>query len=63
VNIQESIIRQGMVALEERDEQLKFMELERNELMRQIELMRAQQPVKRQIENELVDLQVLRFLH
>ncbi len=48
-----------MVALEEREEQLKFMELERNELMRQIELMRAQQPVKRQIENELVDLQVL----
>eukprot|EP00042_Codosiga_hollandica_P049655 m.581202 g.581202 ORF g.581202 m.581202 type:complete len:935 (+) comp57935_c0_seq2:19-2823(+) len=58
VNIQESILRNATLELQQREEEIKFMHLEKQDLLREIELLRRQQPVKRQLESELIDLQI-----
>jgi len=58
LNVQEQMIRNGEVKVTEFDENLRFLKLQLQEEMRQIELLRRKKPVKRDHEDELVDLQI-----
>ena len=52
------MIRNGEVKVTEFDENLRFLKLQLQEEMRQIELLRRKKPKKRDNEDELVDLQI-----
>ena len=56
---QESMIRDGESRINEFDENLRFLKIQLQEEMRQIELLRAKRPEKRNLDRELVDLQVI----
>lgn len=58
LNVQEQMIRNGEVKVTELDENLRFLKLQLQEEMRQIELLRSKKPKKRDHEDELVDLQI-----
>jgi len=58
LNVQEQMIRNGEVKVTEFDENLRFLKLQLQEEMRQIELLRRKKPKKRDNEDELVDLQI-----
>merc|ERR1711892_94329 len=57
-NVQEQMIRDGEKAINEFDENLRFLKIQLAEEMRQIELLRSKKPEKRQLDNELVELQI-----
>ena len=57
-NVQEQMIRDGEKAINEFDENLRFLKIELAEEMRQIELLRSKKPEKRKLDNELVELQI-----
>ena len=55
---EEQMIRNGEVKVTELDENLRFLKLQLQEEMRQIELLRSKKPKKRENEDELVELQI-----
>ena len=57
-NVQEQMIREGEKAINEFDENLRFLKIQLAEEMRQIELLRSKKPEKRRLDNELVELQI-----
>ncbi|XP_075252758.1 coiled-coil domain-containing protein 146-like [Convolutriloba macropyga] len=58
VNIQNSILRNGQVELQSKEDEIKFLTVQVQELKRQVEIARKKIPNKRQMENELVVLQI-----
>lgn len=58
VNIQEQMIRNGNVELQAREEEIRFLKLSLGEEKRTIELLKKSLPNKRNLEGELVTLQI-----
>jgi hypothetical protein len=58
LNVQEQMIRNGEIKVNEFDENLRFLKLQLQEQMRQIDLLRRKKPKKREYEDELVDIQI-----
>ena len=58
VNIQNSILRNGQVELQSKEDEIKFLTVQVSELKRQVEIARKKVPNKRELENELVVLQI-----
>jgi len=58
LNVQEQMIRNGEVKVTELDENLRFLKLQLQEEMRQIDVARRKDPEKRDHEEELVNLQI-----
>ena len=52
------MLRNGLLELQAREEEIRFLRLEVQELQRELSLAEKQLPVKKQIEDELVSLQV-----
>ena len=61
VNVQGSIIRNGDMELQSREEEIRFLKMEATDLKRSIDLLRSSLPNKRALDNELTTLQ-LQFL-
>jgi len=57
-NVQEQMIRDGESKINEFDENLRFLKIQLQEELRQIELLRSKRPEKKKLDNELVDLQI-----
>ena len=63
VNVQDHVIRDAEIELQTREEELRFMKLEKQELMREIALARAQLKKRAELENKLVDVQVYHIIY
>lgn len=57
-NVQEQMIRDGESKINEFDENLRFLKIQLQEELRQIELLRSKRPEKKKLDNELVELQI-----
>ena len=57
-NVQEQMLRDGESKINEFDENLRFLKIQLQEELRQIELLRSKRPEKKKLDNELVDLQI-----
>ena len=57
VNVQDHVMRDAEMELQTREEELRFMRLEKQELLREISLARAQMKQRAELENKLVDVQ------
>lgn len=58
VNIQEQMIRNGDVELQSREEEIRFLKMQQNEENRNVELLRRSLPNKKNLEEELMTLQI-----
>ncbi|EDO49671.1 predicted protein [Nematostella vectensis] len=58
LNIQDTMIRNGDVELKAREEEIRFLKMELNEIRRGIGLANKNMPNKRALDNELVTLQI-----
>lgn len=58
LNIQETMIRNGDVELKAREEEIRFLKMEVNELKRSIAVAQKNMPNKKALDNELVTLQI-----
>lgn len=58
LNIQDTMIRNGDVELKAREEEIRFLKMEVNELKRSIAVAQKNMPNKRALDNELVTLQI-----
>ena len=52
------MIQDGEAKINEFDENLRFLKIQLQEELRQIELLRSKRPEKRKLDNELVELQI-----
>lgn len=58
VNIQGSVIRNGDLEMQSREEEIRFLKMEASDLRRQIDLLKSSLPNKRALDNELTTLQI-----
>ena len=58
VNMQNAVLRNGQVELQAKEDEIKFLTVQMQEMKRQVEVARKRIPNKRQLENELVVLQI-----
>lgn len=58
LNIQDSVIRNGDMELQSREEEIRFLNMESSDLKRQIDLLKSSLPNKRALDNELTTLQI-----
>lgn len=58
VNVQGSIIRNGDMELQSREEEIRFLKMETADLKRSIDLLKSSLPNKKALDNELTTLQI-----
>ncbi|XP_013065193.2 coiled-coil domain-containing protein 146-like [Biomphalaria glabrata] len=58
VNIQDQMVRNGEVELKTKEEEIRFLQLQKQEMKRSLELLRKNVPEKLNLEKELVTLQI-----
>ena len=63
VSIQEAKVADGVSALNSKEEELRFLRLERDELQRQVGLKQKDLPNRKNLNGELATLQVRRMIN
>ena len=58
INVQSSVIRNGDMEMQSREEEIRFLKMEAADLKRQINLLKGSLPNKQALDNELTTLQI-----